>query len=121
MNTPAYIEAPAPLSVPQLAARWGCSEGLVRKLIRAGRLQCFRPGALIRIALVEVERFECQPQTMPTASRNSEGALPLSGGRANPLPASADSSPRKIARAPRRKPAGCGANQTKARGQLHAV
>jgi excisionase family DNA binding protein len=47
-----------PLSVAQLAERWGCSQGLVRKLIREGRLQCFRPGQLIRIKAAEVERYE---------------------------------------------------------------
>ena len=42
-----------PFSVPQVAERWGCSEGLVRKLIRSGELACFRPGTLIRIAAAE--------------------------------------------------------------------
>lgn len=34
-----------PFSVPMLAERWGCSEGLVRKLIRNGRrfIANFRP------------------------------------------------------------------------------
>ncbi|WP_082701931.1 helix-turn-helix domain-containing protein [Novosphingobium sp. FSW06-99] len=50
-----------PMSVPQLATRWGCSDGLIYKLIKEGRLQCFRPGTLIRISVAEVERFEGQP------------------------------------------------------------
>ncbi|HUD91212.1 hypothetical protein, partial [Sphingobium sp.] len=36
------INTPAPFSVAQLADRWGCSTGLVRKLIDSGALQCFR-------------------------------------------------------------------------------
>lgn len=40
MSAPARItqDEARPFSVPQLAARWGCSEGLVRKLIREGRV-----------------------------------------------------------------------------------
>lgn len=70
MTAPANIQLARPFSVPQLAHRWGCSEGLIRKMIRDGRLQCFRPGTLIRISAAEVERFECQQQAMmtPTAS-----------------------------------------------------
>jgi len=74
-----------PFSVPQVAERWGCSEGLVRKLIRSGELACFRPGTLIRIAAAEVERFECQQQTINTQSSASEvatcGALPTASAR----------------------------------------
>ena len=51
---------PRPFSVRQVAERWECSEGLVRKLIRSGALQCFRLGTLIRISAAEVERFESQ-------------------------------------------------------------
>lgn len=46
-----------PFSVPQVAERWGCSEGLVRKLIRSGELACFRPGTLIRIAAADQKRL----------------------------------------------------------------
>ena len=49
---------PKAFSVPQLAKRWGCSDGLVYKLVKEGRLQCFRPGTLIQIAATEVERYE---------------------------------------------------------------
>ena len=63
-----------PYSPETLAERWGCSEGLVYKLIRDGRLQCFRPGSLIRISAGEVERFECQT----TASSDCGEGSPLS-------------------------------------------
>lgn len=49
MNAPANIPIASPFSVPQLAHRWGCSEGLIRKMIRDGRLHCFRPGTLIQM------------------------------------------------------------------------
>jgi excisionase family DNA binding protein len=47
-------------TVTSLAAEWHCSEGVIRKLIRDGKLGCFRPGTLIRISAEEVRRFECQ-------------------------------------------------------------
>lgn len=47
-----------PLSLRQLADRWDCSEGLVRKMIERGELHSFRIGVLIRIPAVEVDRFE---------------------------------------------------------------
>ncbi len=69
MNAPALLtDDRRPYSVPQLAERWGCSEGLIRKLINTGELQCFRPGALIRISAAEVERYECQSSTASSAS-----------------------------------------------------
>lgn len=103
-----------PLSVPQLAARWGCSEGLVRKLIRNGDLHCFRPGALIRISAAEVERFECQQMTAHTASSASEA-----GSRSSIISkesASDANLTQRIARAPRRRPAVSGPVQNVARG-----
>jgi excisionase family DNA binding protein len=113
------VTAPAPLpppfSVPQLAQRWGCSEGLIRKLIRNKRLQCFRPGSLIRISVAEVERFECQQQmTTHGASNDSGEGSPSSGGKppAEPEPAAEGNSPRKIGRAPKRKRAASGAMGT---------
>ena len=90
-----------PFSVPQVAERWGCSEGLVRKLIRSGELACFRPGTLIRIAAAEVERFECQQQTISTQSSASEVASPSSTVKTES--ASEDNSRPKIGRAPRRR------------------
>ena len=102
----AHTPIPAPYSVPQLAQRWGCSEGLVRKLIRDGQLQCFRPGSLIRIAAAEVERFECQQMTMPIPSNDSEEATPSSGGSMKTeenVSADASNCRRQIGRARRRK------------------
>lgn len=112
MTAPArFHQADArPLSVPQLAARWECSEGLIYKLIRSNRLQCFRLGALIRIAAAEVERFECQN----TPSSASGEASPLSGTRMES--ADADNLPRRIGRAPRRKPDASGKPGTVHRG-----
>lgn len=49
---------PPALSVRSLASRWGCSEGVVRKVIATGGLHAFRVGTLIRIPLSEVERYE---------------------------------------------------------------
>jgi len=61
MGGPANIPLARPFSVPQLAHRWGCSEGLIRKMIRDGRLQCFRPGTLIRISAAKPEGRELTP------------------------------------------------------------
>ncbi|WP_084391161.1 helix-turn-helix domain-containing protein [Novosphingobium capsulatum] len=61
-----------PLSVAQLAEHWECSQGLVRKLIREGRLLSFRPGQLIRISAAEVERYELHGP-LPAEPRKSGG------------------------------------------------
>lgn len=116
MTAPSNIPLARPFSVPQLAHRWGCSEGLIRKMIRDGRLQCFRPGTLIRISAAEVERFECQQQAMmtPTASSDSGVASPLS--IASMESECAASSPPRIARAPRRRREPSGQAQNVARG-----
>lgn len=53
-------EGARPYSVPGLASRWGCSEGIIRGLIRDKILAHFRIGTLIRIRASEVERFECR-------------------------------------------------------------
>jgi excisionase family DNA binding protein len=86
-----------PLSVPQVAERWGCSEGLIYKLIRDGRLQCFRPGSLIRVTAAEVERFECQTTASNDCGEGSPSFTDMmeSGSDANCSP--------RIARAQRRK------------------
>ena len=99
-----------PYSPETLAERWGCSDGLIYKLVREGRLQCFRPGSLIRISAAEVERFECQT----TASNDCVGDLQSSIAQMESV--SEDSSPRRIGRAPRRKPASSGQGPTIARG-----
>jgi len=54
-----------PYSVAQLAERWDCSEGLVRKLIRGGKLASFRLGTLTRVPAAEVARFEAQRDEPP--------------------------------------------------------
>ena len=64
-----------PFTVPALAQRWECSEGLIRKMIERGELRSFRIGVLIRIAADEVERVECQ--AIP--SNDCEADTPLSG------------------------------------------
>lgn len=66
--------ADRPFTVPNLAARWGCSEGLVRKMIDRGELSSFRLGTLIRIPAIEVAKIECH-----TASNDFEADLLLSG------------------------------------------
>lgn len=58
-DTALPVGAP-PFSVRSLAARWGCSDGAVRNLIRNGTLSHFRIGDLIRISAEEVARFECR-------------------------------------------------------------
>lgn len=58
-DTALPVGAP-PFSVRSLAARWGCSDGAVRNLIRNGTLSHFRIGDLIRIPAEEVARFECR-------------------------------------------------------------
>ena len=103
-----------PFSVPQLAARWGCSEGLIRKLIRDKRLQCFRPGALIRISATEVERYECEVNQQNTPSSASDRGLPSSGEKTES--AGGGNSARVIGRAPRRKREPSGKGQTVLRG-----
>jgi len=60
--------AEPPFSVPSLAARWECSEGLIRKMIDRGEIQAFRLGTLIRIHVDEVDRVECQNLTPSSAS-----------------------------------------------------
>lgn len=53
-------EVAKPFTVPSLAARWECSEGLIRKMIERGELNSFRIGVLIRVPADEVERIECK-------------------------------------------------------------
>ncbi|WP_405053571.1 excisionase family DNA-binding protein [Sphingobium sp. WCS2017Hpa-17] len=65
-----------PFTVPNLADRWGCSEGLIRKMIDRGELRSFRLGVLIRVPADEVERVECQSHTPSSASL---GDSPWSG------------------------------------------
>lgn len=48
-------------SVADLAKRWACSEGLIRKMIRDGKLAKIGGTSLIRISVAEVERYEASP------------------------------------------------------------
>lgn len=77
-----------PYSIPQLAERWGCSDSMIRKLIKQGQLQCFRIGALMRIAAAEVERFEKTPAPVQRPTKSG----PVTSG------------PRNIGRKPRDRP-----------------
>lgn len=115
MTAPAQIVQgeERPYSVPQLAERWGCSEGLVRKLIREGRLHCFRPGSLIRISVAEVERFECQMHRNSPSSASEAGSpssidTPEGASDANSTP--------RIERAQRQRPALSGSHPGIVRG-----
>ena len=88
-----------PYTVPSLAARWECSEGLIRKMIERGELHSFRLGVLIRVPADEVERIECLSHTQ---SSGSEEASHSSVNSTESDVASA--STRKIARARRPRP-----------------
>lgn len=101
---------PAPMSVKQLAARWGCSKGVVHKLIKDGLLQCFRLGTLIRIPIAEITRYECQTITNHTQSSDFGTATLSYGGSPTMDNASAgvDNCKRAIGRAQRRKLASSG-------------
>lgn len=79
-----------PYSIAQLADRWGCSDSMIRKLIKNGELQCFRIGVLMRIAAAEVERFE------KAVAPVEEPAVPRSPHVVN--------SPNSIGRKPRNRP-----------------
>ncbi|MGV1682979.1 helix-turn-helix domain-containing protein [Sphingopyxis sp. NJF-3] len=93
---------------------------MIRKLINQGDLQSFRIGALIRISAAEVERYEKCPvePSNPIQSNDSGEDLPLSGGSVQTTTPKrsrkgvALNSPRKIARARRRKPALSGKGPT---------
>lgn len=76
---PFDLNTPAPLSVAQLAERWGCSTALVRKLIDKGEVKAFRLGTLIRIPVAEVERYEGKADAeapISVAAIEEEGASP---------------------------------------------
>jgi excisionase family DNA binding protein len=56
-----------PFSPETLAERWGCSSDKVRRMYRAGEIEGFKLGKLIRIPAAAVERFECQTtELLPT-------------------------------------------------------
>ncbi|WP_039392940.1 excisionase family DNA-binding protein [Novosphingobium sp. MBES04] len=122
MTAPSFnISSPPPLTVKQVASRWGCSTSLVRKVIDSGSLRCFRLGSLMRINVSEVERYECemtqaaQKPQKTTQSSASEADLPSSGTKTTDMAGAsvvAASSKRQIGRAPRRKRAGSGKTGT---------
>lgn len=78
MTRPALLTEASekPFTVPALAERWECSEGLIRKMIERGEISSFRIGVLIRIPAQEVAKVECQRLT---ASNDSEADTPSSG------------------------------------------
>jgi excisionase family DNA binding protein len=108
MTMPAHAEVDRPFTLDTLAARWACSEGTIRKMIKRGELQAFRIGILFRIPADEVKRIECQNLT---ASSDSGAALPSS---MTTLPESADAagSTPKIGRARRPRPGESGPGAT---------
>lgn len=105
---------PKPFTVPNLAQRWGCSEGLIRKMIDRGELRSFRLGILIRVPAEEVERVECQTESH-TPSSGSSTDSPWCGG--NTESADASASTRRIVRAPRQKRALSGPRGATSHGQ----
>jgi excisionase family DNA binding protein len=75
-------------TVASLAEAWGCSEGVIRKAIAEGELGCFRLGALIRIPVEEVRRFECQniPSSDCEEDTRLSGATRMAGTAASSTP-----------------------------------
>jgi excisionase family DNA binding protein len=61
------------LTVPEIAERWNCSAGLVRKLEKRGKIAGVRIGALLRIPLQEVEKFECQSKDIQSSDSGAVG------------------------------------------------
>lgn len=52
-------ERDKPLTIAQIAERWGCSDETVRSLVKSGRLPGFRVGRMMRVPLryvLEMER-----------------------------------------------------------------
>lgn len=104
------MNVPCPYSPESLGQRWACSAEKVRQMCRAGELNYFRLGKLIRIPANEVERVECQntslngiaeSESSPTETQPDEGfaahlarqmkdsprlALVSSGQRSQPRP-----------------------------------
>lgn len=110
MTAQARNEQAKPFTVPALAERWECSEGLIRKMLDRGELHSFRIGVLIRIPADEVERVECQaiPSNDCEAGSPWSGTKPESGDEAGSTP--------KIGRARKPKLAGVGNPATIHRG-----
>ena len=67
-----------PFTPERLGKRWGCSAEKVRQMFHHGELAGFRLGKLIRIPLIEVERYECaliQQASATSSSRTEENSL----------------------------------------------
>ena len=73
-------------TVATLADAWGCSEGLIRKLIASGELGCFRLGTLIRIPAEEVARFQAIQSSASRGDTRSFGETTKASGTATALP-----------------------------------
>jgi excisionase family DNA binding protein len=109
MSAPARItDIPPPFTIPKLAERWECSEGLIRKMIDRGELNSFRIGILFRIPAEEVARIECQNLT---ACSDSGATSPSSIETSAANESEAGSTP-KIGRARKPKPVGGGPGAT---------
>lgn len=54
------MTAARPFCPETLAERWGCSSDKVRRMYRAGQIEGFKIGKLIRFSAAAVESFECQ-------------------------------------------------------------
>jgi excisionase family DNA binding protein len=76
MTTSTSDDRPA-YSPRTLAERWECSDSLVRKLIKEGKLTAFTFGNLVRIKAAEVDRYEgvSRPQQNPEPTKQ-ESARP---------------------------------------------
>jgi len=58
---------PRPLTVEQVAERWGCSDNHVRNLIKRGELRAFRLGhRLLRVPTDAVVEYEQRQVVEPT-------------------------------------------------------
>jgi excisionase family DNA binding protein len=91
-----------PYSVAQLADRWGCSDSMIRKLIKQGQLQAFNIGVLMRISAAEVARYEAQTVALaPRAATDDE--RPVAPAKPKGGRAMVHATPRNIPRAPRRR------------------
>ena len=67
-----------PFTPETLGERWGCSAEKVRQMFHSGELPGFRLGKLIRIPMIEVERYECAQTELEMAMKSSaiEESLP---------------------------------------------
>lgn len=52
------LERDKPLTIPQIAERWDCSQATVRTMVETGKLPCFRIGRMIRVPLRYVLEME---------------------------------------------------------------